>query len=124
MELHRPVGYLEKQDFTADGNLVQGLRGIPIFVMIQSRRCPHCQTAKPAFQQLADSNIVKCMTIQVDGDRPSERALGQMIRENYPEVLGYPSFMMYAKGQRMFYDGPRDFNSMKAFVSNFVSKFG
>lgn len=113
-----PVVYLEVNDFTPEGNLVNNLNRLPAFVMIQSNGCGHCTAAKPAFQQLADSAVnFRCLTIQADGDLQSERDLVPMLSTIYPNFKGYPSYILFRKNkQRLVYTGPRDLTSMYQFV--------
>lgn len=117
-----PIVYLERQDFTATGNLVAGLVRKPAFVMIQSNACGHCTAAKPAFQQLAASaDGFNCMTIQADGERQSERDLVPMLPTIYPNFRGYPSYILFRKNKpRVAYTGPRDAASMHQFVQNHI----
>jgi thiol-disulfide isomerase/thioredoxin len=115
--LKQPIAYLERSDFTDDGNLVPILRRVPTFVMFQAVGCGHCTTAKPAFQALANEGIIQCMTVQGDGERPSERAIVPLL----PKILstnriGYPSYMLFINGKKIPYTGARDKTSMKNFI--------
>jgi thiol-disulfide isomerase/thioredoxin len=125
--LRKPIAYLEKRDFVTtitdgvmDANLVTSLRSSPVFVMFQSSMCHHCTMAKPAFQQLADLGIVQCMTVQADGERQSERDIVPILNAIYPNFKGYPSFMLFVRGQKIPYTGSRDVTSMKNFVSGYI----
>jgi len=114
--LKDPIMYLERPDFTDDGNLVPALRRTPIFVMIQANFCGHCQSAKPAFQRLAEQGLVTCMTIQGDGERQSERNIVPLLSKIYPGFQGYPSYILFVGGRKIPYKGGRDLISMRKFV--------
>ena len=111
---------MERHDFTNDGNLVARLCHTPTFVMFQANGCIHCNTAKPAFQQLAATGIVRCMTVQADGDLPSEREIVKIIDKIYPGFRGYPSYMLFVNGRKIPYTGSRDVSSMYSFVLNYI----
>ena len=116
MALKHPIGYLERTDFTESGNLQGGLNNKPVLIMIQSESCGHCQTAKPAFQSLGDEGIVSCMTIQPDGERQSERDIKPILNNIYPNFRGFPSYILYVKGQRIPYEGGRSASELREFV--------
>jgi hypothetical protein len=117
MDFKEPIEYLERSDFTADGsNLIHPLRRSPIFVMFQSARCGHCTVAKPAFQTLANLELFKCMSIQTDGIRQSERDIEPILGNIYTDFQGYPSYMLFVGGRKVPYIGARDVESMKNFV--------
>lgn len=114
-----PVCYLEITDFdSATGRLTQPqLRDHPVFIMIQAGFCGYCDQAKPAFQQLADSGIVQCASMQPDGDLPSEKALSSIVPMVYPDFPGYPSYVLLdGKGTSFFHVGGRDVESMTRFL--------
>ena len=117
------VAYLEDQDFDEAGNFInQQLKGRPVMVMIQASWCGACTSAKPQFQAFADNvaGDVVAATIQIDGDRDSERRLAGRLSTVYPEKLaGVPSYMLItANGRRLAYNGPRDPESIANFVRN------
>jgi hypothetical protein len=118
--LERPVAYLERSDFTTDGNLSKPLQRSPVFVMFHSNSCGYCTTAKPAFQALANEGIVQCMAVQGDGERETERSIVPLlpkIFENSPGGFrGYPSYMLFVDGKRVPYVGARDKTAMKNFI--------
>ena len=105
LHLDKPVAYLENKDFDAEGRLVA--RGIPkdkpVVVMLQSSWCPHCSSAKPAFQQFANAvqESVFCATVHADGDRPSEKALGKRVKQLKPNFRGFPDYVLYVNGNRI-----------------------
>lgn len=115
----RPVKYLIDSDFYANGNIVSDLDRKPLFVMIFSSGCGYCRTAKHDFQRLADSRVVETAVIQADGTYPGERELGARLQIVYPHFRGFPSYMLFHRGQKFPYDGPRDYTSMRYFVENF-----
>lgn len=103
--LDKPVAYLEDQDFDKEGNLVaQNIpSGIPVVIMLQSSWCPHCTSAKVDFQSFANATVgrVFCATVQVDGDRSSEKALGTRIKTIKPGLRGFPEYLLYKNGRRI-----------------------
>lgn len=103
--LNKPVAYLEEQDFDQEGNLVApGVpKDLPVIIMMQSSWCPHCTLAKPAFQEFANANEGKvfCATIQADGDRESEKALGKRAKQLKPGFRGFPEYVLYQGGKRI-----------------------
>jgi len=120
-----PIVYLSNNDFTPNGDLKpQTSHNLPVFVMIQSNSCGHCTQAKPAFQTLAialaNKGRIKCMTIQADDPRQSVRALMARINNIYPNLEGYPSYILFRPdGKRITYKGKRDVNSMLTFVNTY-----
>lgn len=115
--LKSPVMYLERSDFSSEGDMNSDLLSSPVFVMFQSDYCGHCQTAKPAFQELANEGIVRCMTVQGDGERQSERDIVPLLNKIYPGFRGYPSYMLFLpSGQKIPYSGKRDLMSLRQFV--------
>ena len=120
--LRRPIMYLERPDFTSDGNLVPRLLKSPVFVMFQADFCGHCTVAKPVFQALANEGLVRCMTVQGDGDRQSERDIIPLLRTIYPGFQGYPSYMLFKPdGTRIPYTGKRDLVSLRKFVMSNIN---
>lgn len=117
MYLKYPIGYLEDIDFDQSMNLTnEKLYGKPLFIMIQADACGYCAEAKPDFQKLADNNIINCATIQSDGERESEKLLGNNITSLYPDFRGFPSYILIkSNGKVIAYEGGRDFESMKYF---------
>ena len=103
--LNKPVAYLETTDFDKHGNLIaSGIpRNIPVVIMLQSSWCPHCTSAKTDFQAFAHATegSVFCATIQVDGDRDSEKALGKRVKTLKPKFRGFPDYLLYKNGKRI-----------------------
>lgn len=125
-DLKYPVAYLEVHDFDKAGNLVaQKLAQKPVMVMLQAGWCGHCVASKPEFQKFADMGIVECATIQEDGFRKTEKDLGKLVSAIYPEkFIGFPSYMLIlSSGKKLAYNGGRDAESIKQFVSSQVGNY-
>lgn len=125
-DLKYPVSYLEVHDFDRAGNLVaEKLIRKPVMVMLQAGWCGHCIASKPEFQKFADMGIIKCATIQEDGSRNTEKDLGKLISFIYPEkFIGYPSYMLFLpSGKKLAYNGGRDAESLKHFVSSQIGNY-
>jgi len=119
----KPIGYLESSDFTDSGSLVGKLENIPVFIMIQGSYCGGCKTAKPDFQRLANEGIVTCMTIQLDGERESERNLQSSgkLDKIYPGLETVPSFVLIKGNKRIPYtNSSRSYVALKQFVKQYV----
>lgn len=104
--LLKPIAYLEDMDFDSKGNLVNKdiPTDVPVVIMLQTSWCPHCTSAKPAFQQFANKykGKVFCATIQSDGDRASEKKLGERIKTDIKKNFrGYPDYVLYENGKNV-----------------------
>lgn len=103
--LTRPVAYLEDTDFDKHGNLTNPNipKNKPVVIFAHASWCPHCVTAKPAFQEFANKMKGKVFTaaIQADGERKSEQALGNRIDTLKPGFIGFPDYLLYVNGQRV-----------------------
>lgn len=103
--LDKPVAYLEDQDFDEEGNLIAPNipSGVPVVIMLQSSWCTHCTSAKTEFQSFADATVGKvfCATVQVDGDRPSEKKLGDRVKILKPKFRGFPDYLLYQNGRKI-----------------------
>jgi thiol-disulfide isomerase/thioredoxin len=122
-DLKHPVGYLERSDFSESGDLIGQLGGKPVFIMIQNGRCGGCIAAKPDFQQLANDGTITCMTIQLDGDRQTEKDIQSsgLINNIYPNLSTVPNYILYVDGnQKIPYHGDRSFSSLKQFVQQYI----
>ena len=101
-DFKRPIAYLEDTDFNKSGKLINPNipKDVPVVVMIQASWCGYCQKAKPSFQEFANNNQDKvfCATIQVDGSRPSEKALGKRIKSIKKNFKGFPDYLLYKSG--------------------------
>jgi thiol-disulfide isomerase/thioredoxin len=116
-----PIAYLERSDFSDSGDLVGPYSGDkPTFIMIQGSYCGACNNAKPIFQKLANEGIIQCLTIQLDGERQSEKDIGTIINKIYPNLTGIPAFILYAKRQRIPYTGGRSVEEMKHFIQKYI----
>ena len=119
MFLNNPVMYLQRSDFNDNGDIINEeiVDKQPVMIMIQAGFCGHCTKAKPEFQEFADKNkgIITAATIQADGTMPGERELNEIINKIDPEFKGFPSYILYNKGKRIHYEGPRDSKSIEAF---------
>ena len=103
--LNNPVAYLEDSDIDSQGNLVNSQipKDIPVVVMLQASWCPHCTSAKPAFQEFADKyqGKVFAATVQADGDKESEKKLGKRVSQIKPGFRGFPDYVLYKNGRRV-----------------------
>ena len=103
--LYYPIMYLDDNDFRgvqlALPNDMQNQK--PVIIMLQTSWCPHCTSAKPAFQEFADKyqNQVICATIQADGDTEEEKKLGKRIKEIDPSFRGFPGYCLFINGKRV-----------------------
>jgi|OpeIllAssembly_1097287.scaffolds.fasta_scaffold28906_2 thiol-disulfide isomerase/thioredoxin len=123
MYLLRPIGYLEKSDFSENGELLGPLNNIPVFIMIQGSYCGACTNAKPAFQQLANEGMIQCMTIQLDGDRQTEKDIKSIIHRIYPDLEGIPGYILYlGNNRRVPYIGTRSTEDMRNFIRQQLSQ--
>jgi thiol-disulfide isomerase/thioredoxin len=65
--------------------------------MVQSPKCGHCTSAKPAFQAFAElcsaENKIKCFTIHVDNER-----LIDLVLKIKPSFDGYPDYFKFKNG--------------------------
>jgi len=93
-DLLRPVAYLERSDFNDNGDLSLASSS-PILIMIQGSFCGACTTAKPVFQQFANEGHVTCMTIQIDGERESQRQIRDILDRIYPGLTHVPAYVLY-----------------------------
>lgn len=122
MDFSKPVGYLEYNDFS-EGNLRLKEKNntmFPgIFVLIQGSYCGACNKAKPEFQKLANEGVVTCMTIQLDGEKQSEKDIGKILDDIYPNMKGVPSYIYFKDASsKLFYEGDRTFQDMKKFIQH------
>lgn len=115
-DLFFPIGYLEEQDFKKNGDLNSNIP-TPCFIMIQRSTCPGCRLAKPDFQKLADEKIIDCFTIQLDGEKQSERNLSKNIDKIYPDLEYIPSYILFLSHEkRIKFSGNNNFENLKKFV--------
>lgn len=101
--LDLPVTYLEADEFKENGelNIPDLPKSIPVIVLVQAKWCGHCETAKNAFQEFANKNHAKAIatTIEVDGDRPGEKALATKLQQLFPGFKGFPHYALFIDGK-------------------------
>ena len=114
--LIRPVFYLDSDDIDAKGNVMTIPFDKPLFILIQSLKCYHCTKSKPAFQEFAERNKgVACATIQVDSPKMNNEFI-KKLEHVYPDLIGFPSYILHYKGRKIVYDGDRSLGDMERFV--------
>ena len=117
--LTRPVVFLYSNDFDDEGNIINPdiPKDKPIFIMIQSNFCGFCKMAKPDFLEFAEKNP-NCFvaTIQADSKRPDVANFKNKIQKIYPDLVGFPSYMIYAQGKRIIYNGGRSYKDLQTFM--------
>ena len=114
------VPYLEDSDINPDASLKSHVNnGRAVVMMVQGNFCPHCNNAKPAFQQLAQSmpNIA-VVTVQTDGG-PSDKKAAQMLSA-VNKSPGVPAFLGFSREGKFVktHSGNRDLESLKQFASS------
>lgn len=98
------VGYLENSDFDNNGALLNPIlrhKKSPIVIMVQASWCGYCKESKPVFQEYANKtnrNQVFCATIHADGERQTEKDLGERIKTIIPDFKGFPHYALYMNG--------------------------
>lgn len=101
--LEFPVAYLETTDFDEQGNIINPSipTNLPVVVMAQATWCPHCTTAKPAFQEFVNKHQGKVFvgTMQADGDRPGEKGLSDLVSKINPKFRGFPEYLLFVNGK-------------------------
>jgi len=115
--LTQPVFYLEDSDFDDQGNLLSIPSDKPVFILLQSMQCYHCTKSKPAFQEFAirHKGHVLCGTIQMDSPKMTPELM-KKIQYIYPDLVGFPSYILYINGKKIVYDGNRSLQDMEAFI--------
>ncbi len=121
--LNIPVAYLIDSDISDNGDLVNPEipKDKPAIVMLQAGWCPHCTTAKPAFQKLAEENSdwLFAATIAGDGTEP-----GEPVNQTKLQALtngtfrGFPTYVGIKNGKKVVHNGGRDAESLKKFVKS------
>ena len=98
------IAYLENFDFDNDGKIMNKelIKQKIILIMVKKSSCGYCTEAKPSFQEYANKTKrtkVFCATIHVDGERDSERELGERIIDVIPRAIkGFPCYALYING--------------------------
>ena len=116
--LTHPVFYLEESDFDSLGNLVTiPSNNKPVFILIQSLGCYHCTQSKPAYHQFAKQNPdILFGTIQMDSDKMTREFI-EKINFIYPDLIGFPSYILHFNGKKIPYDGDRTVEDLQRFIS-------
>jgi hypothetical protein len=117
-----PVAYLDANDFDDNGNLINKQlidSNLPVFIMIQAVFCGHCTKAKPWFQEFAQKNVGKviCCSIQGDSDMKSVKELTSMLNKICSEFIGYPSYVVFYKNEKIKYTGGRKTEDLQSFLN-------
>ena len=113
------VSYLQDSDINADESLKSHVNnGKGVVMMIQGNFCPHCNNAKSAFQQLANSSNVAVVTVQIDGD-PSDKKASQLLSavNKSPGVPAYSGFDRNGNYVKT-HNGGRDLQSLQQFAAS------
>lgn len=125
-DFNSSVAYLEDSDFDDKGHLINIPTKLPIVVMFQASWCGYCQRSKPAFETFAGESKQKVLaaTVQIDGDRPSEKALGARLDVIKPDLKGFPDYGLYvfnkSEGYHELSDkeiGERTVEGLKSFAN-------
>lgn len=111
-----PIAYLERNDFSDSGELLNQFNKKPVFIMIQASYCPACTTSKPEFQKLANEGIITCLTIQIDGERETEKEITKIIKKIYPDIAGIPAYLLIVENKKLPYTEDRTMEGMKQFI--------
>jgi thiol-disulfide isomerase/thioredoxin len=89
-----------------------------VFYMVYADWCPHCQSVKPAMQQLRDDvaggKVLQGKNIGIeliDGESGSP-VLGEL-----PKVKGFPTFFFKNGSSVQEYSGPRETSEIVKFLS-------
>ena len=102
-EFNEDVNYMENHDFDKKGNLIN--KSVPkeiiVVIMIQATWCHFCKIAKPDFQKFATKhkNKVFCATIESNGERESEKKLGNRVSSFVTGFKGFPHYILYKDGK-------------------------
>lgn len=114
------IGYLEDSDFVGKKLVVPKKKNANSFVMIQASWCPACSASKGEFQQFADlaGDEIDVYTIQIDGDKPSQRALKENLQNIIPGIEGIPMFVLYDKDGNFVdsYEGERSVSGFSQYA--------
>ncbi len=120
--LTRPVAYLDSTDFDDEGNLINSqIPDLPVFIMFQANFCGYCKLAKPAFQEFAVRNQDKIFvaTIQADSEIPEVQQLRTKVQKIYPNLIGFPSYLVCYRGKKIVYSGGRKLEDLQKFADGF-----
>jgi thiol-disulfide isomerase/thioredoxin len=120
--LTRPIAYLDGNDFDDEGNLINPqIPDLPVFIMFQANFCGYCKIAKPAFQEFAKRNQGKFFvaTVQADSEFPEVRLFKTKIQKIYPNLIGFPSYLVCYRGKKIIYSGGRKLEDLQNFADGF-----
>lgn len=124
----KPVAYLDSSDFDDEGNIIN--KNIPhndkpVFIMLQANFCGYCRMAKPDFQKFAENNVDKffCASIQADSNEQLVKDLQPKMNKIYPNLFGFPSYIVYFKGKKIVYEGGRKVQDLQTFADGFNDYF-
>ena len=121
--LTKPISYLDINDFDDNGNIINPMILIgnkPIFIMLQANFCGFCKMAKPDFQKFAESTKrFFCATIQADSKNPDVVNLQPKMDKIYPNLVGFPSYIIFYQDKKIIYSGGRSFNDFQKFEEEF-----
>lgn len=98
--LQKPVLYLEPKDFTRSGEL-KHFKNKTCVIMAQANYCGHCSTAKPKFQNFAETHPhIVCLTIQADSEKDEDnQTLMKIISSLKPSFEGFPDYFLFRNGK-------------------------
>jgi thiol-disulfide isomerase/thioredoxin len=93
--LQHPVMYVDVTDITEDGHIV-GIEEVAVVIVIASF-CGHCNSMKPAIQEVADKNpSKKVLVIHADGKTKGDVDIGKKVGKHL-KIPGYPHIAMTTK---------------------------
>jgi thiol-disulfide isomerase/thioredoxin len=124
----KPVAYLDSSDFDDEGNIINKnipQNDKPVFIMLQANFCGYCRMAKPDFQKFAENNVDKffCASIQADSNEQLVKDLQPRLGKIYPNLFGFPSYIVYYKGKKVIYEGGRKLQDLQTFADGFNDYF-
>lgn len=120
--LTKPVAYLDTNDFDDNGNIINPMipKDKPVFIMLQGNFCGFCKMAKPDFQKFAENTeLFFCATIQADSKNPDVINLQPKMDKIYPNLVGFPSYIILYQDKKIIYSGGRSYNDLKNFENEF-----
>ncbi len=89
------------------------------FTMYYADWCPHCQTAKPMFQEFAKNGYISVNDKRVKCQMKEEKQIQKGVD---PDVKGYPSFLYSdASGKIVEYNGPRNASGFMEFLKQILA---
>jgi thioredoxin domain-containing protein 5 len=107
-EVHDPA-VLTLEDSTFDSTVATGFS----FVKFYAPWCGHCKKLAPTWGNLAKE-------LAADGSAAKIAAIDCTVHKDActkNEVRGYPTLIGFKDGQKIAYNGGRDVNTLKAFVT-------